>query len=72
MVEDFVIFVAKKAGFRDGRLARLVGYAWTWAWFALTLPGWQMPLVRAGMMEEALPVSLLLGLWRGEWVLRAR
>jgi len=72
MLEDFLIFVAKKVGFKPGWMARLVGYAWTWTWLALSLPGWQVPLVRGGMMEDGLPVSLLLGLWRGEWVLSQR
>ncbi|KAJ7231167.1 membrane bound O-acyl transferase family-domain-containing protein [Mycena haematopus] len=69
MLEDFVIFATRKAGMREGVFVRLVGYAWVWAWFTVTLPVWQEPLVRAGQMEEGLPVSILMGLWRGEWVL---
>ncbi|KAJ7645152.1 hypothetical protein DFH06DRAFT_1136616 [Mycena polygramma] len=69
-LEDFLIFLAKKAGLRAGWWAHVMGYAWTWAWFAWTLPGWQVPLVCVGLIEESLPVSLLLGLWRGEWLLQ--
>ncbi|KAJ7785141.1 hypothetical protein DFH07DRAFT_948222 [Mycena maculata] len=71
-LEDLLIFLGKRAGMRESRATRAVGYAWTWAWFALVLPVCQVPLVRAGLMEEALPVSVLAGLWRGEWVLEPR
>ncbi|KAF7360703.1 MBOAT-2 domain-containing protein [Mycena venus] len=71
-VEDFILFAARKAGIRDGWAVRAVGYAWTWAWLALTLPGWQESLVHGGQMEEGLPVSVLMGVWQGEWVLRSR
>ncbi|KAJ6514288.1 membrane bound O-acyl transferase family-domain-containing protein [Mycena vitilis] len=70
-LEDFLIFLAKNAGLRAGWWVHVMGYAWTWTWFALTLPAWQVPLVRAGLMEESLPVSLLMGVWRGEWVLQS-
>ncbi|KAJ7030352.1 membrane bound O-acyl transferase family-domain-containing protein [Mycena alexandri] len=64
-LEDFLIFLARRTGFRGGSAARLAGYAWTWAWLALSLPVWQMPLVRAGLMDkEAMPVSLLLEMWQ--------
>ncbi|KAJ6533175.1 membrane bound O-acyl transferase family-domain-containing protein [Mycena capillaripes] len=63
-LEDFIVFVAKKAGFRKGLRIRVLGYAWTWAWLALTLPAWQVQLARAGMMEDGLPPSVLLWLWQ--------
>ncbi|KAK7036140.1 MBOAT-2 domain-containing protein [Favolaschia claudopus] len=76
--EDFLIFLGKKTFKADSDLRkvkkswvglRLVGYVWTWWWLALTLPGWLMPQVRGGLMDgQGLPVSLLLGIWRGEWV----
>ncbi|KAJ7107489.1 membrane bound O-acyl transferase family-domain-containing protein [Mycena epipterygia] len=44
-----------------------IGYAWTLSWFALTLPLWQDPLIRAGMMDRGLPVegSVLRAIWFG-------
>lgn len=72
MLEDFLIFLARGAGIKGGTGVWIVGYAWVWVWVALTLPGWQEPLVRAGQMDESLPVSVLLGLWRGEWVLHSQ
>ncbi|KAJ7301479.1 membrane bound O-acyl transferase family-domain-containing protein [Mycena albidolilacea] len=72
MLEDFLIFLARGAGMKGGTGVRIVGYAWVWVWVTLTLPGWQEPLVRAGQMDDSLPVSVLLGLWRGEWVLHSR
>ncbi|KAJ7804165.1 membrane bound O-acyl transferase family-domain-containing protein [Mycena olivaceomarginata] len=69
MLEDFVLYVARSAGLKDRFAVRLVGYAWVWAWFTLTLPVWQGPLGQAGHTEEGLPVSVLMGVWRGVWVL---
>jgi len=68
-LEDFLIFVGWSAGIRGGFAMRMVGYAWVCAWFTVTLPVWEEPLVSAGLMHEGLSVSVLLGLWRGEWVL---
>ncbi|KAF8200528.1 membrane bound O-acyl transferase family-domain-containing protein [Mycena galopus ATCC 62051] len=47
------------------RLFTAFGYAWTLSWFALTLPLWQDPLIRAGMMDRGLPVegSILRAIW---------
>ncbi|KAJ7513074.1 membrane bound O-acyl transferase family-domain-containing protein [Mycena galericulata] len=69
-VEDFLFFLLRQAGVKEGRIVRWLGYTWTWAWFALVLPVWQMPLIRAGLMEEGLPVSVIAGLWRGDWALK--
>ncbi|KAF8157343.1 membrane bound O-acyl transferase family-domain-containing protein [Mycena galopus ATCC 62051] len=70
MLEDIVLYVARNIlETKDGFAVRVVGYAWVWAWFTLTLPVWQGPLGRAGHTDEGLPVSVLMGLWRGEWVL---
>ncbi|KAF7341689.1 MBOAT-2 domain-containing protein [Mycena sanguinolenta] len=69
-VEDFLLFAARKAGMREGPMVRRLGYLWVWAWFTLTLPIWEEPLVRAGQMEEGIQFSILMGLWRGEWVLK--
>ncbi|KAJ6453725.1 membrane bound O-acyl transferase family-domain-containing protein [Mycena sanguinolenta] len=69
-VEDFLLFVARKAGMRERATVRRLGYLWVWAWFTLTLPIWEEPLVRAGQMEEGIGFSIWMGLWRGEWLLK--
>ncbi|KAF7341226.1 hypothetical protein MVEN_01858000 [Mycena venus] len=69
MLEDFVLYVTRSVGLRNGFAVRLGGYAWVWAWFTLTLPVWQGPLGWAGHTEEGVPVSFLMGLRRGEWML---
>jgi hypothetical protein len=50
---------------RKSMLFTAVGYAWMLSWFALTLPLWQDPLIRAGMMDCGLPVegSVLRAIW---------
>ncbi|KAJ6602301.1 membrane bound O-acyl transferase family-domain-containing protein, partial [Mycena sp. CBHHK59/15] len=70
-VEDFLVFLARKTPFvrAPRRVVWAAGYAWTLAWFTLSLPGWQDPLNAAGQMDKPLPVSVWMGLWRGEWVL---
>jgi hypothetical protein len=48
------------------RAGYALGYAWTLAWFAFTLPLWQDSLIRGGLMDRGLPSegSLLWAVWR--------
>ncbi|KAF7341224.1 MBOAT-2 domain-containing protein [Mycena venus] len=55
ILEGFVLHIARSAGLKNGFAVRLVGYAWVWAWFTLTLPVWQGPLGWAGHTDEGLP-----------------
>ncbi|KAJ7064700.1 membrane bound O-acyl transferase family-domain-containing protein [Mycena amicta] len=68
MFEDFVIWLGRQAGWESGYWC-YVGYLTTWAWFALVAPVWQEPLVWAGQMTEGLPVSVIMGVCKGQWVL---
>ncbi|KAJ7845581.1 membrane bound O-acyl transferase family-domain-containing protein [Mycena leptocephala] len=51
------------------RAGYALGYAWTLAWFALTLPLWQDSLIRGGLMDRGMPSegSLLWAVWRRVW-----
>ncbi|KAF9047047.1 hypothetical protein BDZ89DRAFT_1058102 [Hymenopellis radicata] len=62
MIEDVVLAAAKKLGHngQPGILERIIGYAWVWTWFVYTFPGF----VELGFN---LPVSFILGVWKGEW-----
>ncbi|KAJ7626833.1 membrane bound O-acyl transferase family-domain-containing protein [Roridomyces roridus] len=71
-LEDVIFRLARKTplGRLEGSVgARLVGYAWTLGWFALVLPYWQEPLVRAGLTDGGIPISLIMGVVKGEWIL---
>ncbi|KIY49537.1 hypothetical protein FISHEDRAFT_65482 [Fistulina hepatica ATCC 64428] len=46
----------------------LFGYLWTWVWFAYCLPIYLEPVVREGLLSDGLNYSIILGLWKGEWV----
>ncbi|KAK7024729.1 MBOAT-2 domain-containing protein [Favolaschia claudopus] len=69
MLEDFVLFLGRSAGIRQSKLLYRLGYLWVLAWFTLTLPIWEEPLVKAGQMRDGMGVSFWAGVWRGEWVL---
>ncbi|KAJ7469008.1 membrane bound O-acyl transferase family-domain-containing protein [Mycena latifolia] len=47
-------------------LRKALGYGWTLAWFTFTLPLWQDPLIRGGLMDRGLPAeaSLIALVWR--------
>ncbi|KAJ7732656.1 membrane bound O-acyl transferase family-domain-containing protein [Mycena metata] len=55
--------------FAGRRVPRVLGWVWVFAWFALTLPIMQDPLIRTGELDSRVDVSLIMGMWRGVWVL---
>ncbi|KAF7316447.1 MBOAT-2 domain-containing protein [Mycena indigotica] len=67
MLEDFVIWCGRRAGWESDKW-NYVGYFTTLTWFALVGPLWQETLVREGQMTEGLPVSVIMGVWKGQWV----
>jgi hypothetical protein len=66
--EEIVIALARRVGFTDSRGWRIFGYAWVQLWFILSLPWWLQPHISAGLIENGMPYSLILGLWKGDWV----
>ncbi|KIP09829.1 hypothetical protein PHLGIDRAFT_22648 [Phlebiopsis gigantea 11061_1 CR5-6] len=59
-LEDFVVARAKQLGIRDASWTRLVGYAWTFAWFAYTTPWFIDWAVKSGQArEKLLPFSII-------------
>ncbi|KAJ7100945.1 membrane bound O-acyl transferase family-domain-containing protein [Mycena belliarum] len=54
---------------RMPRWARALGPAWVLAWFSLTLPIMQDPLIRTGVLYSRVEVSIIMRMCRGTWVL---
>ncbi len=66
--EDMVIAVAARFGHtQQNTVFKVIGYAWVFAWFTYSLPMWLEPIVHAGTMDDGVNVSLILGLWNGNW-----
>ena len=61
--EDGVIALGRRVGLTSRLKWRLLGYTWTWTWFALMFPIWQDPLMMAGMMDEGANTSVLKMAW---------
>ncbi|KAJ7136317.1 membrane bound O-acyl transferase family-domain-containing protein [Mycena crocata] len=69
LLETTVELIARRADLKLPDLARRVlGHVWVLGWFALTLPIMQDPLIRAGEMDSKVEVSLIRGVWTGEWI----
>ncbi|KAH9484824.1 Acetyltransferase cdmC [Psilocybe cubensis] len=47
---------------------RLLGFTWVLVWLSITLPWWTDPICNNGYMREIPEFSIILGLWRGEWL----
>jgi len=65
--EDFIIALGRRAGAKDSQAWRIFGYAWVQLWFAFSLPWWIQPQISAGMIQNGMGYSLILGLWKGNW-----
>ena len=66
--EDMVIALAARFGHtQQNTVFRFIGYIWVFAWFTYSLPMWLDPIVHAGTMDDGINVSLILGLWYGNW-----
>ncbi len=66
--EDMVIAVAARFGHtQQNTVFKVIGYMWVFAWFTYSLPMWLEPIVHAGTMDDGVNVSLILGLWNGNW-----
>ncbi|KAF8954003.1 membrane bound O-acyl transferase family-domain-containing protein [Flammula alnicola] len=66
--EDAIIGLAGRLGYtKPTPFFKLVGFIWVFAWFTFSIPIWIDPVVHTGAMDEDVNVSLIMGLWRGEW-----
>ncbi|KAJ6550967.1 membrane bound O-acyl transferase family-domain-containing protein [Mycena vulgaris] len=59
----------KARGRAPGGKALGLGHVWVLAWFTLTLPIMQDPLIKAGELASRVDVSLIMRVWRGTWTL---
>lgn len=67
--EEMITEVWRALGFTlPPRISRMLGYVWVTIWFAYTLPIMVEPLLRVGFFESGPSFSVILGVWRGEWV----
>ena len=68
MFEHTLIAIASRLGYRKpNAFFKLAGFIWVFAWFTFCLPIWLDPQLHAGMMDEGVNVSVILGLARGDW-----
>ena len=65
--EDFIIAQGKRAGLTESRALRALGLVWVQLWFTICVPWWIQPQISAGLMENGMGYSLILGLWNGNW-----
>ena len=67
--EDIIISLATRAGFssKPNLFYKFIGFLWLITWFSYCLPMWLDGSNHAGVMDEGLNFSLILGLWRGDW-----
>ncbi|KAJ6551907.1 membrane bound O-acyl transferase family-domain-containing protein [Mycena capillaripes] len=69
-LETLVTVLSQRVGVALPGLARkAVGWAWVLGWFVLTLPIMQDPLLQTGEMDSRMDASVIMGLWRGTWIL---
>jgi hypothetical protein len=46
--EDIVISAARRAGVKDKRWTRVMGYVWVFSWFIITVEQWMCKVIIAG------------------------
>ena len=67
--EDIIISLAVRAGFssKPNRFYKFIGFVWVFTWFTYCLPILVDKIVHAGLVDDGLNFSLILGLWHGDW-----
>ena len=67
--EDIIISLAVKAGLssKPNRFYKFIGFVWVFTWFTYCLPILVDEIVHAGLVDDGLNFSLILGLWHGDW-----
>jgi len=68
--EDTIISLATRAGFssKPNRFYKFIGFVWVIAWFSYCLPILLDEIRHSGLLDDGLNFSLILGLWRGDWI----
>ena len=60
-LEDAVIALASRLGYKESNASKLIGFAWVFAWFAFSVPMSLDPQVHAGVLDkEAAPGPIRL------------
>ncbi|KAF5328771.1 hypothetical protein D9619_011601 [Psilocybe cf. subviscida] len=67
-LEDAVVGIAKTLGYTTKTpLTKLLGFCWVFAWFTFCLPLWLDPNLHAGTGDQGVNLSIILGIWKGDW-----
>ena len=68
--EDIVISLAARAGFssKPNLFYKFIGFVWVFTWFSYTFPMFLDRPIQGGLMVDGWNYSLILGLWRGDWI----
>ena len=67
--EDIIISLAVRAGFssKPNLFYKFIGFFWVFVWFTYCLLISLDKLAHAGLMDDGLNFSLIMGLWHGNW-----
>ena len=67
--EDIIISLAVRAGFssKPNPFYKVIRFVWVFVWFTYCLPIMLDKMVHAGLTNDGLNFSLIMGLWRGDW-----
>ena len=67
--EDIIISLAARAGLssKPNLFYKFIGFVWVFVWFTYCLPIMLDKMVQAGLTDDGLNFSLIMGLWRGDW-----
>ena len=58
-LEDAVIALGSRLGYKESNAFKLIGFAWVFAWFTFSMPIWLDPEVHAGLVDEGVKVGLI-------------
>lgn len=67
-LEKSIVALGRRVGFTNSYAWRILGYVWVQLWFLYSLPWWLQPHIDAGLIQNGMPYSLILGLWKGDWM----
>ena len=67
-LEDAVIALGSRLGYKESKAFKLIGFAWVFAWFAFSMPMFLDPQVQGGhlLREGKGPIRLLKSFYDGK------
>ncbi|KIM42132.1 hypothetical protein M413DRAFT_70942 [Hebeloma cylindrosporum] len=58
-LEDALIALASRLGYKESSAFKMIGFAWVFAWFTFSLPIWLDPQAHAGTIDDGAKVGLI-------------